>query len=427
MESPVNEPMIRESKERPDLLDPQSPPGLRVVQITTDNRVASSHVYMEAPIFTPDSRRFIYFRLGNPRERDSREHRRQYMICDIADRFAGQQITNELGATGPAVSPDGKYMYYLVDETRVGGSRIRLKRVLLDTLWREEIIVIDRALPGCDAVPSRLYPLSSISPDGKRLCTSAHLGNGLKANASWGLIVFDLEKVTAEVVLQGSDYCNMHPQYCHNAKQGHDILVQHNHGSECDASGKIVTLTGGEGADVHVVRDDGSNFRDMPWGRDGVERCQGHQCWRGAHVTAVSSMSSGPDALGPLVEALPAQTDKRHTGKLIPGAWRNEISRNVQRPFFCHFAFDPTGTKFVSDFRDPDDLQRKSSIVIGSLGEGKDSALRIRHLLHPRATWKHGQQSHPHPFLSPDGRWAFFNSNESGLCQIFAIEGFAYP
>jgi hypothetical protein len=43
------------------------------------------------------------------------------------------------------------------------------------------------------------------------------------------------------------------------------------------------------GADIHVLRDDGSTFRDMPWGRDGNEFCKGHQCWRGRTSWAITS------------------------------------------------------------------------------------------------------------------------------------------
>jgi hypothetical protein len=33
----------------------------------------------------------------------------------------------------------------------------------------------------------------------------------------------------------------------------------------------------------------------------------------------------------------------------------------------------------------------------------------------------------PHPFLSPDGRRAFFNTDYSGIPQIRTVEGFTYP
>ncbi len=39
----------------------------------------------------------------------------------------------------------------------------------------------------------------------------------------------------------------------------------------------------------------------------------------------------------------------------------------------------------------------------------------------PRSTCDKG--AHIHPFLSPDGTMAFFNSDESGLLQAYMIRG----
>ena len=59
--------------------------------------------------------------------------------------------------------------------------------------------------------------------------------------------------------------------------------------------GIVKRLTGGEGADIHVIRDDGTNFRNMPWGRDGNEFCQGHQCWRGRTTWAIMASTPWPN------------------------------------------------------------------------------------------------------------------------------------
>ena len=51
---------------RPDLLDADSPEGIEVVQLTDEEDVPGSHVYMEAQVFTPDSRRFVLHRSAHP-------------------------------------------------------------------------------------------------------------------------------------------------------------------------------------------------------------------------------------------------------------------------------------------------------------------------------------------------------------------------
>ncbi len=56
------------------------------------------------------------------------------------------------------------------------------------------------------------------------------------------------------------------------------------------------------------------------------------------------------------------------------------------------------------------------------LGEpGKDAARNLRYLLNPRSSGK--KEAHIHPFLSPDGKLAFFNSDESGILQAYMIRG----
>src|SRR5438094_291046 len=87
-------------KFRPDLLDEKSPKGLEIVQITTDSEVPSSHVYMEAQIFTPDSKRFVLHRSASAHGSDRKDPKHQYQLCDIEDNFALHPLTNEIGATG---------------------------------------------------------------------------------------------------------------------------------------------------------------------------------------------------------------------------------------------------------------------------------------------------------------------------------------
>jgi len=140
--------------------------------------------------------------------------------------------------------------------------------------------VIDTPLPATRYRPSRIYPLSTLSSDGKRLAQPAFLGDGQTDGAPWGLMVFDLERASVELVLEGPTWLNLHPQYCRSGEPhaSHDVMVQENHGCEYDRSGACTVLSAGHGADIHVIRDDGSDLRDLPWGRYGHEFCQGHQC-----------------------------------------------------------------------------------------------------------------------------------------------------
>ena len=224
-------------KIRPDLLDENSPKGIGVIQLTAEPDVPSSHLYMEAQVFTPDSKRFVLHRSATAHGSDKNDPKHRYMRCDIEDDCSLHPLTEELGATGASVSPDGKYMYYFVNETEIGGGRLILKRVNLDGTDRRTIAVVDSALPGTDFRPSRIYPLSTISSDGKRIAISGFLGDGKIDGAPWGLMVFDIEKATVRLILHGPTWCNVHPQYSRSTdpEESHDILVQENHDNTADA------------------------------------------------------------------------------------------------------------------------------------------------------------------------------------------------
>lgn len=45
----------------------------------------------------------------------------------------------------------------------------------------------------------------------------------------------------------------------------------------------------GFGLDLHIISDDGSGWKTLPVGRDGIEFCQGHQCWRGESTRVIAS------------------------------------------------------------------------------------------------------------------------------------------
>jgi len=408
-------------KLRPDLLSADSPEGIEIIQLTTETDVPSSHVYMEAQIFTLDSKRFVLHRSATAHGGAQHDPKHQYLLCDLEDNCALTPLTHEVGVTAPSVSPDGKYLYYFVNETVVGGGKLTLKRVGLDGSDRRTIMVVDSALPGTDNWrPSHIYSLSTISSDGKRLALAAHMGDGSVPDAPFGLMVFDLEKATVQVILSGQSWCNIHPQYSRSLdpEQSHDILVQENHGNTHDAAGNIVVLVSGDGADIHVIRDDGTSFRDMPWGRDGNEFCQGHQCWRGRSNWAVTSTGTQRPHEQQLIESQPVP-HVGHIGLKHPAGWRNDLSRTFPGPNFYHFGTDIAGKYLITDAGPQDGGGRLFFAKFGK--PGQDPLMDWTFLINPRNSWK--KEAHIHPFLSPNGKLGFFNSDESGILQAYMVRG----
>lgn len=409
---------VFEVKIRQDLLDHKSPKGTEIFQLTSGD-VPYSHIYMEAQIFTPDSKRFILHRSAHPHGSDKNDPRHQYLVCDTEAGCSLHPITEETGATAPSVSPDGTLLYYFVNETEINGGTLTLKSVRLDGSERQTVMVIDSPLHGTPHRPSLIYPLSTIRSDGKSIALSCFLGDGRSENQLWGLMIFDLEKISVSLILKGQNWCNIHPQYCRSTDiaEMRDMLVQENHGNFSDASGKVIKGVGGVGADIHLIRDDGTNFRNMPWGRDGNELCQGHQSWRGRTAWAITSTINRIPDEQQLIESKAVEYSG-HIGALSPGGIRNRLSRSFATPCFFHFATDIAGKLLVTDTGDKKSLS--GGLYIAKTGEpGIDPLSDWTCLCQPRAS-----QVHMHPFLSPDGTMAFFNSDESGILHTYMARGF---
>ena len=198
-----------------------------------------------------------------------------------------------------------------------------------------------------------------------------------------------------------------------------DIMIQENHGNVANAQGEVTKLTTGLGADIHLIKDDGSDFRNLPWGRDGNEFCQGHQCWRGTSAWAITSTGTHEPPEQQLIEAK-AVPAAEHLGLASPGdGKRNHLSRSYSQPCFSHFSTDLQGQLLVTDTSIKDAGGR---VMLTRLGKpGEDAATGWRCIAMPRSSW--GKGSHIHPFLAPDGQTAFFNSDESGQLQAYMVRG----
>lgn len=420
---------LRSSRERNDLLDERSPRGVRVVQLVNEPGHWFNHIYMETPSVTPDGRRVVVsgFRAAETLAQDNaRDIPRNFYLCDLEDErgIALRKLTDDGGLErAPSVSPDGRYLYYIVSRAQSKAGPVLFRRVNLETNRSEDLLTFDALLSG--GLPCRqIYNLGTMSPDGERYATACCFGDPKHAGSPWGLLVVDLPSMTSYPVELGADYTNIHPQYCRSPHAPRDIMVQHNH---ADPPDKETTVR--FSADVHVIRDDGTHWRGFPWGRDGREYCSGHQAWRGEQLSAVTSTGrlDTKDICQELVESFPvSQPDGGDHRGLRQDGLRNLLSRSVPKPRFSHFGFDRSGNRFVSDCR-PDENTGVDEIILGCIPDGHDRALYWTHLISSHNLWRSEGHAHPHPFLSPAGDRVFFNSNEGEWGMgIFMVENLEY-
>ena len=314
--------------------------------------------------------------------------------------------------------------------------RVVVSRLSLDGAREEEICTAPAPLA------SRGSP--SISADSRRLLMGNFLGDGKTEGAPWGAYIFDLHQGEHHVIEFGNGFRNMHCQYSHNPNPPHvhDILLCAGRGRLSDGSWltppdgswrwQDMPPEDGLGGASHIVRDDGSDWRMLPIGRRQDTRNGGHSTWRGAEDSVVVSLYNHPPGRwrAPLHEARPTRVDSEEQmwlGQDLPGAQYHDLSRKMARADSCHFGFDGSGRHMVSD-TDGYATAEYSFVFVGTYIEPPDEApyLRTKYLLLPRTSWK-TQPGHPHPFLSPNGRYAVFQSDFSGRPQVYIATNFEYP
>jgi hypothetical protein len=420
---------MRELAERPEFLTPASPEGLRAVQITSDTMRDSEAIYCDTPSWSPDSRFFAFYR----RASDDGTQPNSLWLCDTADDFAiSPVISYQADTVNACLSPDGTCVYHVLKVA----DRLEVRRVALT--GGAETVVANAPLPlgfrGC----------LSMSADGERLLVGAFLGDGKTEGAPWGAYIFEVKRGTHRVIEFGNGYRNMHCQYSHNPDPAfsHDILL--NAHLPKFADGSWLTPPDGSwrwqnlpppaddrGCAYTVVRDDGSNWRAVPLGRQPCVRNGGHNVWRGREYSVVSAAYDTRTIWkSPLFEATPmpvASPDDMLAGMDLPGAKVVDLTRKLPKPDSCHFAFDQSGRHFISD-TDGYAIGAYSFVFVGTYvtPANEDPFVRTQYLILPRTSWK-GQPAHPHPYLSPDGRFAVIQSDYSGRPQVNVVTQISYP
>lgn len=362
----MTKPILYQESLRPRIA-PES--GAKITQVTS-SPVIHTNIYPESPVFTPDSRYFIYKRFA------SLDGHNSFWLCDTTT-LQLRRLTEDAPLSAPVIAPDGESLVYL---RLSSSSEWGIERLYLATLERETIATVSDL--------RRPYPLGTISPDNRWFVTGAWLPDG-----EFGLLRVDLQNQQTTIIHQDPEILNPHMQF--EPGRGRDLLVQHNRGGSLDEAGNIVRLVGEEGATFYLVDSEGQNVRRLAIGKPYSAPVQGHQCWIGRTGRILSTL-----------------TDDVEAGNLVSVGEGDSAPTVVARgASFCHPNASHDGRWFVSD------VSPSGEIMVGSMETG-----RYRLLCQSESSFGRPQYTHPHPFFSPDNRFVIFNSDRTGVPQIYLAE-----
>lgn len=403
--------------------DSRSPKGIRVTQPVVDPKGASL-IYPDQPCFLSDGRSFVFHGSEGT------------AVCYPGKKVRTRKLFKDSRSRPIVVTFDGRFVYYAEHSDKKGGS-VTLFRKDLETFRSERLFQAQGKLPGTK-LPALKFNPATVSSDNRRVAGSMFLGDGKTKDAPYGIVALDLDSGLACIAAEHRDFLNPHLRYCRSteAEASHDLLIQMNHGARIEADGRAALLLGPPsdgGVDIHVVRDDGANWRDLPWGRDGKESLIGHQIWRGDTRAAATVTLENPDnsygwADGSRQDVLAGWPVKAspnaHRGRLTPGGRRVWLSEGFKKARFCHLCSDASGLKFVFDTFPIFDGERAGMQIFVGSAKNETSPLKFRYILNSRVTFGGPAGYHAHPVLSPDGSRLMFNSMASGTRQFYMVTDF---
>ncbi|MFP4026768.1 MAG: hypothetical protein ACLFWL_03155 [Candidatus Brocadiia bacterium] len=405
----------------PEFLDDRSPEGVEVYQLTTDYE-RTSLVYPDCQAFLADSRSMIINSSDGPQICHLDEACSLEPLSDMADDIRGFRL-----------AASGKHLVFKSGKS--DEEQLRIHRLNLETGEVEEIFHAQGKIPDTD-YPVRRIPVATVSHDASRLAGLVYLDYDKKAEGETGIVVLDT-KTNDINVLSSQPFEHAHLRYFPGPEEpwAHSLLYQHNHDKVLDETGKRVPQywhEGDKGVDLHVISDDGKSRAELPFGRDGVESCIGHQQWRYPHYEVTAIMYQNQDnsygwgdstrqhlLTGPPV---PVDPDTEHKGRVGREEDRHLLSQNLENSRICHLGLDGSGLRFAFDTFPVWGGERAGMAIY--IGEADDirSPLDFYYILNAGVVFNTAvNHEHAHPRLSPDGRELFFNSDYFGSPQAYMV------
>lgn len=223
--------------------------------------------------------------------------------------------------------------------------------------------------------------LLAISPDERYCMILRRLGE-----RSYGVERIDLKAGQWELIHENDDIFNAHLQF---SPAGGELMVQHNRGGLIDANFNGVRSTGPEGATLYVIDQDGKNQRSLSVGTPHTPPVSGHESWI-AETGRVLLTTQG--------------------GRVYVATPGNKKAELIARgDGFIHISASPDGRFFVVD-----------SIRTGRLHLGCIATGKVLPFCDSNASGGSPQYTHTHPYITPGNKRVIFNSDRTGIPQVYA-------
>ncbi len=435
--------MQHEACERDEFRTPVSPDGIEFVQVTSREQQTSYLEDLYVTKWTPDSKKFVIRREAA----DDGSEPNGVWLCDTKDKFGISPIVEFPEGTahgcleqqgkgenlGAVILPDGSGLVHVHHL----GDKFEVRKTSLDGS-RTEVLMTSPATIACRWL--------SQSADSERVALGVFLGDGETEGAPWATRVFDVQNRKWWDLELGNQFRRVPGQYTYMDDPEYSHYLVSGDPGEKMSDGSWLTPLDGQwrwqdlpepdplrGATL-VYHDITGKWGIIPLGRNG-SHITSHGTWRGANFSYVAAMyHTGKDFWrAPFIEAEPCQCGPEHwfDGHNAPGAKITDLSRHTCRADACHFGFDKTGKYIVSD-TDGYVYPGPNLLYVATYVEAEDEAPHVKTKLLgiTRTSWRwkpNIQASHPHPNLSPDGKYAVFQSDFSGRPQVNVAHNFEYP
>jgi len=352
-----------------------------VIHQATEGAADKCNIYCEYPWVPPDASCFVYVRHAPEHAPNTQE----YVACDFGTwrkRVVGR------GCGGRTMANGGLFYYRRLD----GSGHQELIRCDLQSR-RNEALGLPEDLPGSGLAISK----------GERYLAFTRVLSYDPQMFAVG--VADLQTGSVDIIHEDPWVCNPHLQF--EPRDGRKLMVQHNRGCVYSADGGRELLVGKEGCTLFLLDVPGGEVTRLNVGPPHTASLSGHETWLGESGGIICTLNYTEDY----------DYGKGRVVQICAGGQPQEICAPWE---LNHIGVEPSGRIFAGDAYRPDE------IVIGCPGTHRACVVCSSGATYNRARRRSGDglvyDSHPHAYITPDRRWVVYNSDATGVQQIYVAE-----